>query len=575
MNNKKQLIAFMLCGLAGLAQAGEKEELLKLRNTTTNLIQQLVKQGILTDKMAQDMIKQANADAEAQARQQAASAEADKPEPGEVRVPYVPDFVKDDIRQQVRAELRQEVVSDVMQKAKSEKWGLPGAWPEWVDRFKLSGDIRLRSQNEFMATDNQANSIIDWLTVNDRGGLNAAGFDQFLNTTTNRSRFRERFRLGIDAKINDSLKAGIRLATSNLRDPVSTNQTLGNTGGQYQFNVDRAYLQYDDIDSDGFKWLTLTGGRIKNPWYVGGGEFSGGSELVWDTDLSFEGVAATARHRLAGSGSLDAINDDSKTMFATIGAFPLQEFQRSSKDKWLFGGQVGMDWGFENQNKLKVGIAYYDYVNTVARPNTSPIGTCDLNNSLSRDIAASVPQFMQGGNTIAEICGEGTSANPLNSTGLVGLAADYNIINPNFSYDIAAFAPYHIIIGGDYAKNIGYNKKDVNSILAVRSGSQALNQEEQTDAWQVRVDLGWPKTDQFGHWNVFGLYKYIERDAVLDAFTDSDFRLGGTNAKGWVIGGNYGLAKNIWFTGRWLSANEITGAPYGVDLLQLDINTRF
>ena len=45
-------------------------------------------------------------------------------------------------------------------------------------------------------------------------------------------------------------------------------------------------------------------------------------------------------------------------------------------------------------------------------------------------------------------------------------------------------------------------------------------------------------------------------------FTDSDFRLGGTNAKGWVIGGNYGLAKNIWFTGRWLSANEITGPPY-------------
>jgi len=557
MTNKIQLIALMLCGLTGIAQAGEKEELLKLRNTTTNLIQQLVKQGILTNKMAEDMIKQADADATIQAKQQTAATDGPAPEAGEVRVPYVPEFIKDDIRQQVRAELRQDVVSDVMQKAKTEKWGLPGAWPEWVDRFKLYGDIRLRSQNEFMGSDNQPQSYINYQTVNDRGGVNAAGLDQFANTTVDRNRFRERLRLGIDAKISDGLTANVRLATSNLRDPVSTNQTLGNTGGQYQFNVDRAYLQYEDTDSEGFKWLTLTGGRIKNPWYVGGGEFNGGSELVWDTDLSFEGFAATARHRLAGSGSLAAINDDSKTVFATIGAFPLQEFQLSSKDKWLFGGQVGLDWGFDNQNKLKVGVAYYDYVNTVANPNRTLQGTCDLN---TRDNTASAPQFIQGGNTVAEICSEGTASNPGTTTGLVGLASDFNIINPNFSYDIAAFAPYHIILSGDYAKNIGYNKKDVNAAL-FRSGPSFQNQQEQTNAWQARMDFGWPKADQSGHWNVFGLYKYIERDAVLDAFTDSDFRLGGTNSKGWVIGGNYGLAKNIWFT--------------GIDILQLDINTRF
>ena len=571
MTNKIQLIALMLCGLTGIAQAGEKEELLKLRKTTTNLIQQLVKQGILTNKMAEDMIKQADADATIQAKQQTAATDGPAPEAGEVRVPYVPEFIKDDIRQQVRAELRQDVVSDVMQKAKTEKWGLPGAWPEWVDRFKLYGDIRLRSQNEFMGSDNQPQSYINYQTVNDRGGVNAAGLDQFANTTVDRNRFRERLRLGIDAKISDGLTANVRLATSNLRDPVSTNQTLGNTGGQYQFNVDRAYLQYEDTDSEGFKWLTLTGGRIKNPWYVGGGEFNGGSELVWDTDLSFEGFAATARHRLAGSGSLAAINDDSKTVFATIGAFPLQEFQLSSKDKWLFGGQVGLDWGFDNQNKLKVGVAYYDYVNTVANPNRTLQGTCDLN---TRDNTASAPQFIQGGNTVAEICSEGTASNPGTTTGLVGLASDFNIINPNFSYDIAAFAPYHIILSGDYAKNIGYNKKDVNAAL-FRSGPSFQNQQEQTNAWQARMDFGWPKADQSGHWNVFGLYKYIERDAVLDAFTDSDFRLGGTNSKGWVIGGNYGLAKNIWFTGRWLSADVITGPPFGIDILQLDINTRF
>jgi hypothetical protein len=62
---------------------------------------------------------------------------------------------------------------------------------------------------------------------------------------------------------------------------------------------------------------------------------------------------------------------------------------------------------------------------------------------------------------------------------------------------------------------------------------------------------------------------------VLDAFTDSDFHLGGTNAKGWVVGGNYGLMKNTWLTGRWLSSDVITGPKYGIDTLQVDINTRF
>jgi Putative porin len=71
------------------------------------------------------------------------------------------------------------------------------------------------------------------------------------------------------------------------------------------------------------------------------------------------------------------------------------------------------------------------------------------------------------------------------------------------------------------------------------------------------------------------MYKYIERDAVLDAYNDSDFHLGGTNAKGWVIGGNYGLMKNLWFTGRWLSTDVITGPKYGIDTLQLDLNAKF
>ena len=568
MANKTQLMALALSGLIGVAQAGEKEELLKLRNTTTNLIKQLVKQGVITEQTANEMIKQAEAEAEQQVAQTKAAGHKEASPPAaadEVVVAYVPDFVKDDIRTQVRNELREEVVSDVMQKAKTEQWGLPNALPEWTKRFKLSGDMRLRSQNDFMASDNIANSYFDYQAINDAGGVQAAGLNAYLNTTDDRHQFRERVRLGVDVNIADGVNAGMRLATGNQRDPVSTNQTLGNTGQRYEFTVDRAYLKYDAVDEHKFKWLSLSGGRIRNPWYTGGGEFSGGSELLWDVDLSFEGFAGTYRHRLDGSDSLLESLDQSDTVYLTAGAFPLQENAFGS-DKWLFGGQVGVDWGFDNQDSLKVGVAYYDYVDIEAKQNKTVSGTCDTNN---RDNDESMPQFMQGGNTLATICREGTVTNPANTAGMVGLAPDYNIFNINGSYDLAMFAPYHVRLSGDYAHNFGFDQQ---AVAQMRNGELV---DEYTDAWQIRADFGWPKAEVAGHWNVFAAYKYVGRDAVLDAFTDSDFHLGGTNAKGWFIGGNYGLMKNVWLTGRWLTADIITGPPYGVDVLQVDINTQF
>lgn len=576
MDNKKPLLALALMCAAGMTQAGEKEELLKLRNTTTSLIKQLVKQGVLTDKMAEDMIKQAEADAEQQAAEAKATAAQGKEvvPADEVRVAYVPDFVKDEIRQQVRSELREEVVGDVMQKAKNEQWGMPNALPEWTRKFKLSGDLRLRSQHEFMAKDNIAPSLFypNVMNINDSGGVsrvNPVG-DTYVNTKEDRQRFRERLRIGIDAKISEGLNAGVRLATGNQRDPVSTNQTLGNTGQRYDFTVDRAFLKYDAVDDEKFNWLTLSGGRIKNPWATGGGEFTGGSEVVWDTDLSFEGFAATTRYRLDGEDRL-AVTENSPVLFATVGAFPLQEFEFSNKDKWLFGGQVGLDWGFANQDSLNFNVAYFDYQNIQAvpnkiLPNAAANGNCDFN---SRDNTASRPEFMQGGNTLAGIC---TTQPGGTEFGLIGLASDFNILNINASYDIALFSPTHVRFSADYAKNLGFKADSVRAAKILDGGA---NVENQTNAWQARVDVGWPKVDRAGNWSTFIAYKYVERDAVLDAYTDSDFHLGGTNAKGWVLGGNYGLMNGIWLTGRWLSADIITGPPFGVDVLQVDVNTRF
>jgi len=592
MDNKQQLLAFALCGLVSLAQAGEKEELLKLRNTTTNLIKELVKQGVLTEKVADEMIKRAEADAEKQAANQAkagGATDATPAEPGEVRVPYVPDFVKDEIRQQVRSELRADVTQDVIKEAKTQQWGVPSALPDWINRFKLSGDLRLRSQGDYMAPGNigpvYGVGYYNYQAINNgASAINDLSNDAFYNTTTGRQWFRERLRLAIDAKINDSLKTGIRLATGNIPNPVSTNQTLGNYGGQYQFNLDRAFLKYEAVDTDGYKWLTVAGGRTQNPWFVGGGEFTGGSELVWDADLSFEGLYSTARHNLSSSDGIAEKSDSSRSVFMTVGAFPLQDSinnrataggafsqSQSSHNKWMFGGQTGLEWGFDNQDVFSMAAAYYDYQNIKASVNNSQnlvnIGTsqnpsyvnsnCGINTANSNQ---SVPQFMQGGNSLTSIC----ETNGF--VGLAGLASDFKIVNVNGSYNMAMFAPYHVVLAGDFAKNIGNVMRNTALLNPYNSG---------TTAWQVRMDAGWPKVDRNGQWNVFAQYRYIESNAVLDAYTDSDFHLGGTNAKGWSMGGNYGIMKNTWLTGRWLSTDVITGPKWGIDTLQLDINTRF
>lgn len=526
MHNKnyKKLLPLALIGVVNLGHAGEKEDLLLLRNTTLSLIQELVKKGVITQKDADNMVSSAKEDAEAEVKQeQQAAVSAAKPvEPNDVRVTYVPQFVKDEIRQQVRTELREEVVGDVMQKAKNEKWGLPGALPDWVNRFKLSGDLRLRSQNDFMADDNipplLKESYTNWQAINANGGR-FNNFNDYVNTDKDRHRFRQRLRLGLEAKITDNFKAGVRLATSNIPDPVSTNQSLGIFSSQYDFNVDRAYLKYDAVNDEGYKWLTLVGGRIANPWYVGGGEFTGGSELVWDTDLSFEGFAATARHSLGSAKSVTGEHDESREIFLTAGAFPLEETELSSSGKWLVGGQLGLHWDFANQDAIRLGVAYYDYMNIRAKPNPNPQRICATNPPGTN---LSVPQFMQFGNTLAALCysNRGSLASPIeDQIQLVGLASDYNIVNVNLSYDFAKFAPYHLIVGADYAKNVGFNKNAVNALTTVNNNFNAGIVDDESNAWQVRLDFGWPKVDNAGEWNVFALYKYVQRDAVLDAFS--------------------------------------------------------
>jgi hypothetical protein len=236
----------------------------------------------------------------------------------------------------------------------------------------------------------------------------------------------------------------------------------------------------------------------------------------------------------------------------TLGVFPLYEEEFSDRDKWLYAGQAGVEYRKAMGLSGKLGVAYYDYENiTGVRNDPLQPGVWDF----------TAPQFQQKGNTLMDIDpGAGIKT---------ALASDYNLLNVTAQLDYDYWFPIHIVLLMDYVKNLGFDRTEV----AARTGNP--NVEEDTEGYQFGLTVGYPTIRYFGEWNTFLFYKYLGADAVLDAFTDSDFHLGGTNAKGWILGGELGLYKNVWLRGRWLTADEIKGPPLAIDVLQVDVNARF
>ena len=522
MIRKKLLVLAVAAACSGNALANDSgARIEELHETTLNLIQLLVEQKVLTQEAADTMLKKARAQAvEKIAQTQAAEAEAGK---GVVRVTYVPEHVKREIREQVK----QEVVAQ----AKQERWGDVNAVPEWLDRLRWEGDVRLRYQGDLFSESNAPET--DFQAI----GQNVS------NTLEDRHRDRIRLRLGLNANITGGVDAGIRMTTGNTSDPVSTNQTLGNTGNKYNLVLDRAFIKLSPIDD-----LALWGGRIPNPFFS--------TDLVWDDDVNFEGAAMSY-----APGAQETQREFKP--FITAGVFPLQEVEEkagvAARDKWLVAAQAGLEWIPSTRARFKIGAGYYHYKNVSGVQNLTPTTTGQY------DLSA--PQFRQKGNSLFVIDSDANNNNTQDDP-VYGLAADYRIANLTLVADFADFYPVHVMGSFDWARNVGFDQA---AILA-RTGQ---NIEPETDGYQAKLTVGYPKVSERHEWQAFVGYRYLERDAVLDAFTDSDFHLGGTNHKGFMIGGQYGIYKNTSLSARWMSSDEISGLPLAIDVFQLDLNAKF
>ena len=541
------LAALLLLAPAVHAEdAAEKQSMEELRNTVINLLQALVDKGLLTREQAQQLVKQATdkaaADAAALAAKNAAQA---KEEENAVRVPYVPQIVKDEISKQVAAEVKPEVVADVVKEAKDEKWGVPGALPEWLSRVHVFGDVTFREQSDIFPRDNSQNQIFDYNAINTAGGILKATYP-FLDTTDDRNRFRLRARLGAEGDISPYLTAFIRLASGSLTSVAgSESQTLGQYGNRYTVGIDQAYIRWNTNTLDKLSFSSADFGRIPNPWFSP-------TELVFARDLTFEGVSDTLRLGW-GPGGFDRSH-----VYMTLGAFPMLEVPLANQEnKWLVGGQIGTNLRFnDGADHLRFGAAYYDFLHVTGQRN--------LPDSTLLNYTA--PAFVQNGNSMFDIV---NSTDPTNTSNLYALAAHFRLVDlaGNFEHN---FSPsYSLAVTGEGVRNIGYNLADVEAL----TGEQMPSKENM--GYVGEVSFGTPVVDRFAAWRMAVGYRYVKRDAVLDAWTDADFHEGGTNADGYYIWTSFGLARDTWLRVRYMSSNEIDGPRYGLDILQVDLNARF
>jgi hypothetical protein len=551
------------------------------------LIQILIQKGILTSGQAASLLSQAQAEAVGGAAPAAPThrgrhaprtvaatttalpaentAEAPPPAgpPGEVRVTYVPQFVRD----QIAAEVRSQVLGEVQ----AQGWAAPHTLPDWVSRVTVYGDLRVRYQGDY---ENKSNADLqnglpvlfpNFNTINAGSGYDQtgnSGLPPLLNVTENRARERVRARIGVRAQIADWISTDIRIATGNDNSPVSENQTLGQPGdfSKYAIYIDRAYVNMTPVQN-----LSIQLGRTPNPYFV--------SDLMYAPDLNFDGAAVQYTYPLPGGVSL-FFNGGAHPVFNEALNFSSTDVEAgSSHNAYLLAAQAGARWAISQNYVAKFAAGYFNYSNITGKLSAPCLF---LTSSTTCSTDDTRPTFLQFGNTLFGIRDFVTNASSLpQQPQYYGLSSHFGVLDLHGRFDIHNYDPIVISLEGEFADNLAFNRGYILARMPVNNFGSNNDYQGGNIAYLAKLTVGYPEISKLWDWNVSFAYKYLESDSVVDAFTDPDFHLGGTNAKGYVIGGNLGIANDTFMSARWLSAVQVSGPPYGNDVLQIDLNTKF
>jgi hypothetical protein len=339
--------------------------------------------------------------------------------------------------------------------------------------FVFSGDLRLRAEPTF-------------------GGP--------IDRSQDRFRERIRLRFNAEAQLNDQLKGGFSLASGDLNNPISTNQTANQYTTRKPLTIDRAFATYNP---SWFRPLTVTGGKFAYPWF--------NTELVWDKDLNPEGAGETLAFN---------VKTPLLKKFSVVGfQVPFAENKRTAvNDKsfyntMVYGEQLQTFWQLGSRVKLSAYTSFYDwkYADSIALSVvTANIASPDNgllalnNNGLQNSIATvTVTNAATGAKTI-------TSAQFASKFGILDSLAQFDIQTP--------YERWPVIFVGDFAQNTRACE-NLRNIPAAAVFSAPCDTHARHGYW-LEGRIG--RADRKGDWQ-FGYTRIvIEREAVIGAFNYSE-----------------------------------------------------
>jgi hypothetical protein len=326
-----------------------------------------------------------------------------------------------------------------------------------------------------------------------------------------RARHRIRARLGVFAELPQDFKLGIQLASGSSQDPVSANQTLTDAFDKKPVWIDLAYGGWYPSVAKG---LSVEAGKMKNPFLA-----VGENELIWDHDVTPEGAAVGYTRSF---GVVEPLVHG--------GAYYIQE-RSSGDDSWLLGVQGGIKFNiYKDYIYILTGASYFDY--TRIQNQETYFDTTD-----------------SAGNSSTEVL---IDPNDPASDTVQRYNNDYNLVEGFFE------------VGGKIVKfpwsaftDVVYNAAADNKNLG----------------WLAGVSFGKCK-EQFD-FSVRYTYRALEADAVVGAFTDSDFINGGTDGKGHEWNVDFQIAKPLQFSFTYFFNQAPFEDGENYNRAQLDLKLKF
>ncbi len=401
-----------------------------------------------------------------------------------------------------------------------------------IGPISFSGDIRLRGEPFF-------------------GGPSDESLD--------RVRERVRARFNAVADLGSQFRVGITLASGDINDPTSTNQTLTGFYARKTIALDQAWVEYKPKQA---KFLDLIGGKFRYPWF--------NTELTWDKDLNPEGVAETF--------AFDIHRPVLKRFAVVAFQLPFAEVANTSAyDKRVnqqitYGGQIQTAWQLVPRVKLSAysGFYWFDGSDSIAlalarasakNPQTPLTGLLPLGtgNAVQNAIFTT---------TATNVVTIGGTRYPTGVTNITNAqyASQYALFDNIARFDIDTGHPkFPVTLIGDYVQNTGACGNLANVAAApANTASITYTQTKnfncvanQRRGYWAEARVG--RLQQKGDWQLGYTRIYIEREAVLSNFNYSDIRQG-SNVTEHRIDGFYQFDRSVQ-----LGAAALIGRPLGTN----------